>query len=573
MIAVISRDDQREIVGEFFELFKTPWEFFQNGRSYDAVIVTTPVVKNIGARLLIACCPDRTDLDLELGIFSETRSEGALVNYRDVSFPIYGEVSTFAESSDGTPFLVAGSTVGLTVSSVDKTIVRMGYDLFEEIRFLLTKGQPVKYAQSPSLDLHIRILRDCILSAGVPLLEVAPVPFGREFIVCLTHDIDFAGIRKHCCDHTMWGFVYRATFGAIRNALRGRLSVPNLLKCWLAVASLPFVFAGWIRDFWEPFEWYLKVENGLPVTYFLIPFKRRAGEKVPSAHASRRAAAYDVTDLQQWTEIMQTRGCEVGVHGLDAWHSSEKGRKELDRVASVTRGSAVGVRIHWLLADGNTPYALEQAGYAYDSTCGYNETVGYRAGTGQVFRYLGTEKLLELPLHIQDGALFYPQRLDLSNAEADDRCRLLVNNARTLGGVLTILWHDRSHSAERFWGAFYAKFVHSLRSLNVWFATGSQTVKWFSKRREVHFEMDEDFGGLARIDLVYEGEKIQPPLTVRIHQPRRAEEGVKPADDAATSDFIDFAWDGKNSNDFEQIQKAIIEMGSNRAEARLRARV
>ena len=74
--------------------------------------------------------------------------------------------------------------------------------------------------------------------------------------------------------------------------------------------------------------------------------------------------------------------------------------------------------MHWLLRDANTASALEQAGYAYDPTVGYNETIGYRNGTTQVFRPLGAQTLLELPLHIQDGALFYPQRLDLSEPEA-----------------------------------------------------------------------------------------------------------------------------------------------------------
>ena len=69
------------------------------------------------------------------------------------------------------------------------------------------------------------------------------------------------------------------------------------------MASLPFVYAGWAKDFWEPFEWYLEVEKGLPATYFLIPFKRRAGEKVPGRHASRRATAYDVGDLSDWTAV------------------------------------------------------------------------------------------------------------------------------------------------------------------------------------------------------------------------------------------------------------------------------
>ena len=91
--------------------------------------------------------------------------------------------------------------------------------------------------------------------------------------------------------------------------------------------------------------------------------------------------------------------------------------------AAVTAGkSSIGIRMHWLLRDARTPSVLENAGYAYDSTVGYNETVGYRAGTTQVFRPQGVRRLLELPLHIQDGALFYPQQLDLSEADAWKSC-------------------------------------------------------------------------------------------------------------------------------------------------------
>src|SRR5205814_1139346 len=117
---------------------------------------------------------------------------------------------------------------------------------------------------------------------------------------CLTHDIDFVGIRNHKFDHTMWGFLYRSTAGAVRNLFRRRISAARLFDSLRAAVSLPFVYLGWAKDFWEPFEWYLRVEKALPATYFLIPFKRRVGERVPGGHASRRAAAYDVHDLPRW---------------------------------------------------------------------------------------------------------------------------------------------------------------------------------------------------------------------------------------------------------------------------------
>src|SRR5208283_2851387 len=38
MIGVIADSTEREIVCEFFELFKTPWEFYRSGRRYEAVL-------------------------------------------------------------------------------------------------------------------------------------------------------------------------------------------------------------------------------------------------------------------------------------------------------------------------------------------------------------------------------------------------------------------------------------------------------------------------------------------------------------------------------------------------------
>jgi hypothetical protein len=95
----------------------------------------------------------------------------------------------------------------------------------------------------------------------------------------------------------MWGFLYRSTVGAVWNFLRGRLPVRRLIDSWQAAARLPFVLAGWARDFWEPFSWYLKAEEHVPATYFLIPFKGRAGDRVPGRHGARRSTAYDVGDI------------------------------------------------------------------------------------------------------------------------------------------------------------------------------------------------------------------------------------------------------------------------------------
>jgi peptidoglycan/xylan/chitin deacetylase (PgdA/CDA1 family) len=420
---------------------------------------------------------------------------------------------------------------------------RIGFNLFQEVQHLLTLGQPVENAHVPALDLHIALLRNLILNAGIPVLEIPPVPAGYDFAVCLTHDIDFVGIRRHKLDHTMWGFLYRSTAGAVADFVRGRCSMGRLLRAWKAALSLPFVYLGWVEDFWVMFDWYLEVEKGLSGTYFFIPFKRRSGDKVSAAHPERRASAYDIGDIPDWVARLIETGCEIGVHGIDAWHSVDKGREELNRVASVAGQREMGIRMHWLLRDENTFRVLEQAGYSYDSTAGYNETPGYQSGTAQVFQPLSARKLLELPMHIQDGALFFSNRLALSEAEAWRRCEAFIANAQQLGGVLTLLWHDRSPGPERFWGEFYRRLVGELKTRDVWFGSAGQVVSWFRNRREVRFERIPGAGGILRVRACGARQSGAPAMRIRVHRPGAGRNCDDPAT-VAVARIIELAWDG-----------------------------
>jgi hypothetical protein len=548
VIGVIPRPDQLPVVQEFFELFKTPWEIAQGGRSYDVVIATIDEPPPVDARLLLIFGAEPKSTDASLGIVrGEVHNSGGWLPDPETAIPLYGSCAMLAKPD--AMHSSGAESIWLRFESANGRVIRAGYDLFDEVRHLLETGQPVEQARIPALDLHIARLRRAIVDEGIPLLEIPPVPSGHSHAVCLTHDIDFVAIRDHRFDHTMWGFLLRATVGAARNWVKGRFSVRRLLDSWRAAVSLPLVHLGLVDDFWRPFKWYLEVEKGLGGTYFLIPFKRRAGEHVKGPHAARRATAYDVTDIADSVRTLREAGCEIGVHGIDAWHTSAKGREESERVAAVSGLPSTAIRMHWLLRDEHTPNVLEAAGYSYDSTVGYNETIGYRAGTGQVFRPLGTRTLLELPMHIQDGALFFPRQLNLSEEEAARACDALIANARRFGGVLTLLWHDRSHAPERFWGDFYVRLIERLRSSDAWFGTGSEIVEWFQKRREVRF----DAGAVIAKDsfgVGYEGGEIDPPLTLRIHH--------------ASSSYSDVPWNGKSTVDLERLQApaAALQLGN-----------
>src|SRR5262245_856113 len=197
MIGVICRVEQRLVVEEFFELFKTPWEHYQQGRSYDAIIATTGEVPDVhDAKLLVLFGAERQAADARYGIAPLAKRRGGWLKSDTGLLPVYGDLLVFAEHCSGTPCLSSDAgSCGVRMQSNGTLVLRLGYDLFDETRELLSNGQPAEQANIPALDLHIELVRTWILSAGVDLVEIPPIPAGHPFVVCLTHDIDFIGIR------------------------------------------------------------------------------------------------------------------------------------------------------------------------------------------------------------------------------------------------------------------------------------------------------------------------------------------------------------------------------------------
>lgn len=337
---------------------------------------------------------------------------------------------------------------------------------------------------------------------------------------CLTHDIDFAGIRMHKIDHTILGFLYRALFGSLRDILSGRGSWTKLHKNWKAAIILPAVYMGIAEDFWMPFRRYREIEKELHSTFFIIPFKNNAGMSDTNQKRSSRASRYDCSDIKKEMKDLLSQGCEIGVHGIDAWQDTEKGRREFDRIHEITETSEMGIRMHWLYFNDQSPKILEETGFCYDSTLGYNDAVGYRGGTVQVFRPIGLKRLFELPLNVQDTALFYPDRMGLNEEHAWQLINELLENASRYGGVMTINWHDRSLAPERLWGDTYIKLLKSIKRSDVWTDTASRVIRWFDKRRSAVFE-DVCFAqDRVKLHISSKNDDDIPDLMLRIHTPR-----------------------------------------------------
>ena len=488
MIGIIAREEERPAIEEFFELFKTPWQYFDPGRPCNVAISTGEMPPRFEGKLLVIFSSRQTSWDAANGIEFCARFQGGFVTVKNEKLPIYGPIATSALRT-GCIGAVCGDqeSAAIETSEGATKVVRIGYDLFQEVAHLLSNGQPAQNALFPALDLHIAILRRLIAEAGLAVVEIAPAPAGFPYISCLTHDVDFFKIRQHKFDRPMMGFLYRATLETALEFARGRASASRLAANWLAALKLPLVHLGLCADFWVPFNRYLEIEKGKPSTYFVIPFKKRNGRAPQGQNSDRRATQYDIEDVAPWVRVLKNKGCEVAVHGIDAWDDSVKGREELCRIASLTGETESGVRMHWLYYSGHSPEVLEEAGYSYDSTCGYNNAIGFRAGTSQAFKPLAVSRLLEIPLHVQDTALFFRRRMHLSDSQARDLCRRVLSSSQRHGGVFTLLWHDRSMAPERLWNTFYEGLLAELEVDAPWFATARDAARWFRKRRAARF--------------------------------------------------------------------------------------
>jgi hypothetical protein len=519
MIGVVANEAEHPAVAEFFELFKTPWEFHRPGAQYDVLVCSNSLVPENSARLLLFYGAQRQAFEECRSMKTRSAPGHDFVSFRNERMPIYGGCLLFdGPCSEVLVHEGTNSPAAVSVASDAQVAVRLGFDLFAEVRHLLTQGQPAECASIPTLELHISLLRELIVNQGLPLVEILPAPAGHRFIVCLTHDVDHPYVRYHKFDHTMFGFLYRATVGSLINFCRGRRSLRQVAINWKAALSLPLVFVGLAKDFWSQLDRYMGLEKDLASTFFVIPTKGDTGVDSHGRRRAKRASHYASADIADDLKKLLSANSEIAVHGIDAWRDIAKARDERERIQEITGAGDIGVRMHWLYFNSQAPLTLEKAGFSYDSTIGYNETIGYRAGTDQVFKHPSVDHLLELPLHIMDTALFYPSYMNLSDEQAGAAMLPLIENATRFGGVLTINWHDRSLGPERLWGDAYVTLLHDLRTRTPWFATAAQTVSWFRKRRAASFARVTEDSGTIRVQPATDRTAADlPPLTVRVY--------------------------------------------------------
>lgn len=541
-------------VEEFFQLFKTPWRYSESPHSFcgpgDVVLATDTLPGNLPAGEVILLGSQVTELDREASQESESLEGIRTICSEEGEFPVYTGLLAFPHAREPLAWdKETGFPVGYFHHSGAKRVLRLGYDLFREVSWLLCEGQPLSFARIPTLEIHIAFLRKLLLSAGRPVLEIPPRPFQGDFIACLTHDVDFMGIRDHGFDGSVIGFVLRVLGLQDARDLEGRISLPLLIRNWKALLSLPAVHLGLCEDFWLDLKRYGELERGKPSTFFFVPFKGKPGGIWNGSSPSRkRGVKYDLDSYRECLADLLESGREIALHGIDAWADHDLAVRELERIRCHNNGKTTGVRMHWLFFDKRSPSLLEKARFAYDSTRGYNEAVGFLSGTSQVYRLWGTKALLELPLHVMDTALFYKGRMGLRGPEAMKVTQEVLWAVRRYGGVFTVNWHTRSLGPERNWDKFYRALLASLESTGAVFLAARDVVEWFAARRTLSFKQQMPGESCLRVKLEGEWPSHLPPPRISLHLPLA--EGLPAGRHGRQSEVLEARWPGEKEIQF-----------------------
>jgi hypothetical protein len=268
---------------------------------------------------------------------------------------------------------------------------------------------------------------------------------GAKFAVALTHDVD-----------NPWRWTKRGIRAALSRVKAGELHQVG------ALARIPVHKLRGTDPYWRFREVVAeeRAHGAKASTFFVM-----ARHEHPADGASYAGLREKVV-----TEILGS-GAEVGLHG------SYLGAEDMEKLAAEAReverigGTIAGHRYHYLRVDPHRNLVpLGEIGFRYDTTLGFPDALGFRAGIAHPFRPWDFAKeepasVVEIPLAAMDATLAEARYQGLTAQQAKPQLVALLDWAAEHGGGFSILWHpDRFDAASaRGWDRLYFELLDEVR--------------------------------------------------------------------------------------------------------------
>lgn len=303
--------------------------------------------------------------------------------------------------------------------------------------------------------------------------SITPWPGGHTWAAALTHDLDVA---------SLWPAF--TLLRAVELARKGEVRRLSQVAAAAAAQSLGDPVRGGV-------DAVLTAEAGAGArsTWFLLcgtPTLRtfRAGDLTYTPESRR---------VRGIVRALAVAGHEVGLHGsLETVHDGARFATQRTRLAAIVGNESRGVRQHFLRRRiGETERAMSAAGFVYDSTCGFADRNGFRAGIADVFPVWDAASdalagIEQAPFCWMDRAQSKYQGIEDPVRWIDDAMSL-AESCAAVQGLWCGIWHPNLTPALGFPGATeaFGDLVQRLAAGRAWLATLDEIVRWRVGRRSL----------------------------------------------------------------------------------------
>ncbi|GAB4322502.1 MAG: hypothetical protein Kow0074_14070 [Candidatus Zixiibacteriota bacterium] len=368
----------------------------------------------------------------------------ATIEWHDATCPVWHQ------SSDSTvPDLIAATFYHVSRLEEYARTKRDRHGRFQAANSWLTR---MGLIERPVVNIYARAL---LRALGLEIRTPAIWPNNAPFAVALTHDID--RLRMH----GEWSTELRHLGGQL---LRGS----GLGLVGRQIASRRRTERGLQPDPYQTIDTIVRQhkDHDFSATFYWIAAD-------PSAHDGDYVVSDD--DTAKLIRSLQDKGFETGLHGsYKSYLSAETLRRERETLSRVALTSVRSTRQHYLRFDAaGTWSAHTGGGLATDSSLGFAERAGFRAGMAVPFRPWSFAEnrpydLWEVPLVLMDVTLKEYMHLDID--AAIDKSRKMIETLHEYGGAAAILWHNSSLNDLdwRGWDRVYDDWLGNIRRLDGW---------------------------------------------------------------------------------------------------------
>ncbi len=338
----------------------------------------------------------------------------------------------------------------------------------------------LRLLERPVLNEALNGLDQAIMGAAAArpglLLKKAAWPHPYRYAGSLTHDVDELGYRDLRFGVACLGQFVRT--GRLHALKKGGGTIAQWGSNKLSGRAYPREYL----DEWRRFE----DELGLRSSFYFVSAARNKSSYDPN---------YDVAEprLRSKIEELTGQGWEVGVHGsFDSYDCPDCLAEERERLATVVGRDVIGVRQHYLRFRAPETWAYQQAaGFQYDATLGLRDRLGFRAGLAAPFAPYDWQNeepfdLLELPLSVMDGVLFWRHRL--SPEQALETTRQQIEAVKSNYGHWVGLWHHNARDLRRRpgWWSVYCDLASTIANDDACFiATMAEVHDWWRARQRL----------------------------------------------------------------------------------------